>query len=138
MTEGRAPKVVGEMRWTVARGLAVWLALSLVGVAVVALPDSGPRLASFSEGHGPSLMDAAGILVLLVGWLAFVVALWNRRSAIGHRSILGTLAVVGAAVVAWSVATDTGLWWVLGIVLLLVAQVAAGLSAIRRVGVRHE
>ena len=64
--------------------------------------------------------------------LAFVVPLWRRRSAIGHPGALAALALGGATLVAWSVATDAGLWWVLGVILLLVAQMAAGLSVLRR------
>jgi hypothetical protein len=126
------------MHCTVARGLAVWAAVSLIGVAIIALPDDGGRLVSFSAGHGPSLLDAAGILVLLGGWVAFVVPLWNRRSAITHRGALALLAVVEATVVAWSVVTDSGMWWMAGVVLLVVAQVAAGLSVIRQERVSHE
>jgi hypothetical protein len=120
------------MRWSVGRGLAVWVACSLAGVAVIAFPDDGRRLASFSDGHGPSAVDAAGIVVLIIGWLPFVVALWTARSAIEHRGALIAFAAIGALLVIWSVATDSGAWWVLGIVLLSCVQIAAGLTAMRR------
>jgi hypothetical protein len=87
------------MRWSVGRGLAVWVACSLAGVAVIAFPDDGRRLASFSDGHGPSAVDAAGIVVLIIGWLPFVVALWTARSAIEHRGALIVLAAIGALLV---------------------------------------
>jgi hypothetical protein len=120
------------MRWSVGRGLAVWVTLSLAGLAVIALPDDGRRLVSFSEGHGPSAVDVAGIIVLVLGWLAFVAPLWTARSAIEHRGALIVLVAVGAPLVVWSVATDSGAWWVLGVVLLSCAQIAAGLTAMRR------
>jgi hypothetical protein len=114
------------------RGLVVWLTLSAVGTLIVVLPDEGPRLFSLSAGHGPSVIDALGVGLLLVGWLAFLIPLLRSRSEIARPGLLGTLALAGLATVTWSVVTDSGLWWVLGAVLLFVIQVVAALGVIRR------
>lgn len=120
------------VHWSVGRGLAAWIALSVGGAVVIALPDNGDRLVSFSDRHGPSAVDVVGIIVLVLAWLSFVVPLWNARSAIEHRAALIALAAIGALLVIWSVATDSGAWWVLGVVLLTCAQIVAGLTAMRR------
>ena len=54
---------------TVVRKLWVLIAFvvfAATGVAVIALPDSGPRLA-LSGAHGPGLLDAAGITLAVLG-----------------------------------------------------------------------
>ena len=120
------------MRWNLTRGLITWLALSGVGVLVISLPDSGSRLFSLSEGHGPSVQDAVGIVLVLIGWLAFLVPLFRERTSISRPRLLSLMVVVGAVVVVWSIATDSGSWWILGVVLLVAVQVAAAVSVTRR------
>lgn len=102
------------MRDAMVRGLARWGVLSLAGSAVVAVPDSGPPIVPFSRTHGPSLVDAVGVVLLLVGWAAFLLPLWRYRRAISHRGLLVAAVTIGAALLGWSVATDTGMWWVGG------------------------
>lgn len=124
------------MRDAMVRGLARWGVLSLAGSAVVAVPDSGPPIVPFSRTHGPSLVDAVGVVLLLVGWAAFLLPLWRYRRAISHRGLLVAAVTIGAALLGWSVATDTGMWWVGGAIVLVAAQVAAGISVIRRAPAR--
>jgi hypothetical protein len=112
------------------RGLIGWLVLSAVGTVVVALPDEGERIISFSEEHGPSLVDALGVLMLVLGWLLFLVPLWRLRSSIRWRRRLGHVAISAAVLTVWSVVTDTGAWWVLGAAVLVAVQVVAAGSAL--------
>lgn len=112
------------------RGLIGWLVLSAVGIVIVALPDEGERIMSFSVGHGPSLVDALGMLMLVLGWLLFVVPLWRLRSSIRWRRRLGLVAMSAAVLTVWSVVTDTGAWWVLGAAVLVAVQVVAAGSAL--------
>jgi hypothetical protein len=112
--------------------LLVWLGLTAVGAAVVALPDRGPRVVSFSRAHGPGVVDAVGIAVMLTGWVVFLVALWRRRQRIALRAntprglavafVLG----LGAGLVVASVAADVSYWWVIGVACLVGAQLAMG------------
>jgi hypothetical protein len=111
--------------------LLLWVVLSAAGVLIVSIPDDGPRVIALSAGHGPSALDAAGIVVLLAGWVAFLAPLFRSRHRIHHAPTLALVALAGAALVAWSVATDTGDWWVLGVMVLVAVQLFAALHAIR-------
>ena len=112
-------------------GLAIWAVTSVVGVGVVAIPDEGTPLISLSDSHGPSAGDMVGVALILVGWSAFLRALWSMRSMVTHSLILLLFAFGGAVTVFWSVATDTGSWWVVGAVILVAVQVAAAVSAVK-------
>lgn len=109
--------------------LTMWLVCSTIGGAVIALPDDGPRLFSISDAHGPSAVDAAGIAVLLGGWLFFLAALFQRRSALQHQlasrpaNLFAPFAIgLSIGLVVASVAGDFGGWWIVGAVLLVGAQ----------------
>ena len=129
----------------VRRASTTWAVGSAVGAAVVALPDDGPRLVSLSRTHGPSLLDAGGILVLLAAWVPVLVVLWAGRALLAGRpgGVPAALGVVGAVVLVASVAGDTGAEWVVGALLLLAAQVLALAVVARRApraappGARH-
>lgn len=111
----------------VRRATTTWVAASALGVAVVALPDAGPRLVSLSRTHGPSLLDAAGVVVLLAAWVPVLAVLWAGRALLAGRPAVAPagLWLVGCAVLVASVAGDTGAEWVLGVVLLVAAQALA-------------
>lgn len=122
----------------VRRAATTWAAGSAVGAAVVALPDAGPRVVSLSRTHGPSLLDSAGILLLLVAWVPVLAVLWAGRAVLaGHPGVVpAVLAAVGAVVLVASVVADTGAEWVLGAVLLVAAQGLA-LAAVWRRALRR-
>jgi hypothetical protein len=117
--------------------LALWIACALLGGALIALPDTGPRLVSFSEAHGPSWLDAIGIAIVLTGWLAYAGVLWHRRQglarAAGSRTLAGAtfLLGLGTGLVVASVAGDFPHWWIVGVALLVVVQVSAARIAPR-------
>lgn len=118
----------------VRRAATAWLAGSGLGAAVVALPDGGPRLVSLSRTHGPSLLDAAGIVVLLAAWVPVLAVLWAGRALLAGRPgvVPAVLAAVGCAVLVASVVGDTGAEWLLGVLLLLAGQGLALLVVARR------
>jgi drug/metabolite transporter (DMT)-like permease len=113
------------------RALLIGLPLIVGGSIIVALPDRGQRLFSLSGRHGPSLVDAIGIALLLAGWLVVVAAVVRRRERVFRRAgVWGlavgvTVAASGLAVIVWSVAGDHGTWWAVGIVLALLPQIGA-------------
>ena len=116
-----------------ARAWTWWIALSIGGLVTILLPDTGPRLFSLSEDHGPSLIDLVGIVLLVAGWVVLDLATWRRRSNLAMpRAIVVTYALVGSgsvALVASSVLGDQGSWWVVGAALLATIQIAAAVRA---------
>lgn len=109
--------------------LIPWLILSLAGViAIVVLPESGPRLFSISEAHGPSAIDGVGILLLIAGWLVLVAGFWRHRRRIRSRLRPSTFGAglytsgLGSGLLVASVANDYAYWWIVGIVLLVLVQ----------------
>lgn len=117
--------------WNIRAGLLLWAGASVVGVLIVALPDRS-RLFSISARHGPSALDTVGVGVLLLAWITFLIPLWRSRAAIGQRRLLAALAVGAAGLTFWSVTTDRGNWWMVGSAVLVLVQVVAGMSVIRR------
>jgi hypothetical protein len=107
--------------------------LSALGLVTILLPDTGRRLVSLSEAHGPSLIDSVGALALLAGWTVLDVATWRRRrSLLLRREVLMVMAAPGIAAVAlvlWSVLGDHGAWWIVGAVALAAIQLTAATRA---------
>ncbi len=120
-----------ERKWAwssmIRRPIIVWLAASAVGGTVIALPDTGPRLFSFSESHGPSVIDLIGMAVLVAGWLPVAWLLWSRRAAIRGRSawLAGLLAIAGVVLLVLTVGKDLGAWWLAAAAILVTAQFVA-------------
>jgi hypothetical protein len=59
-----------------------WLYLFMVafGIAAVAWPEADHLMyIQFSETHGPSKLDLAGLLVIMMGFLPMVKEVWKRR-----------------------------------------------------------
>ena len=113
--------------WTVGRRVAVWLIGSLVGAAIIALPDSDDRLFSLSRTHGPSPVDLLGMLVLLVVWTPVPVILWRRRHALHGRAAaaIAVLAVAGVVGLVVTVGLDLGPVYLIPVMMLLLAQLLA-------------
>lgn len=121
---------------SLSRPWLIWLLCSLAGTVLIALPDPDRRLFSISQGHGPGVVDLVGALVLTAGWLVLDVQVWRRRRhilAMGRRRllVLGLAALVGAAVLVWSVERDAGNWWLLGVAVLAGVQVVIAARALR-------
>jgi hypothetical protein len=104
-----------------------------LGLVTILLPDTGSRLLSLSEAHGPSLVDSMGVLLLLAGWAVLDIATWRRRRDLSlRRKVLLPIATAGAAAVAlvlWSVLGDHGAWWIVGAALLAAIQLTAATRA---------
>ena len=121
----------------VAVRVGAWALCSLVGVTLIALPDRGPRLFSFSPAHGPSLVDGIGVVILVVGWLVPLRAIWKARAVLEARaSRRGSwLAVfitgVGVGLLTASVFGQFEAWWAIGAVTLALVQVYAFVLATR-------
>ena len=112
---------------------AAWIAANAAGIALFVVGDSDARLFSLSREHGPSITEAAGVLLILVAWV------WLDVAALGQRPvrIWSTLArisaglgvAIGLVVLITAVLLDWGPWWVLGATLLAGVQLAVAISA---------
>jgi hypothetical protein len=112
--------------------VAALVGVALLGVAVIALPDTGPRVVTFSETHGPSALDAVGVVLLLAAWVPVPVLLVRRRRLIrpgAWRAAAVTAVLAGAALVV-AIRGDLPWWQVPGVALLLV-QLALVREALR-------
>ncbi len=100
---------------SILRAIGVWLLLSAIGVAIIAfLPDGllgSNRLFSFSQQHGPTLIDAVGIFIVLSGWVFYLWQLWLRRRALhtiqGYLTIIILLCSLGLCF--WALQNDYNL-----------------------------
>jgi hypothetical protein len=101
------------------------LALAVVGTGIIALPDTGPRIVSLSETHGPSLLDAVGVVLVLAAWVPVPIVLIRRRRLIRRSTwaAAGVVALVAGAALAVAIRGDLAWWW-LPILVLLALQLA--------------
>jgi hypothetical protein len=111
---------------------AVWGIANLVGGALLAVPDAGPRLFSISRTHGPSAVDAVGAAVLLAGWVTLDAAVLKRFDVLRRASkvvLIGAAATVitGLAILVPTIAFDLGWWWIVGVALLAGVQLVAAI-----------
>ncbi len=104
---------------------SLWVAGSVVGAAIVALPDSGERVFSFSRTHGPSPLDLLGVAVLVGSWLPIAVlmpSLWRASGGAPARSA-AAIAILGAAALVITIRADMGWLWLVAAAALAVAQI---------------
>ena len=120
-------------RSSVQRLLALWLIGSVIGAALIALPDDDERILSFSRSHGPALLDLVGMLILIACWLPVPVLLWRRRSLVPTRTWWSAAAVaaVGTLALVLTVGQDLGWGWLPSAAVLVLAQALPLASLIR-------
>jgi len=108
--------------------IGLMLFLIAIGFVIVALPDADERLFSISRDHGPSLLDAIGLVILLIGHAGLVMEAWKHREKVfqyKHSVYFRTglfLLGAGLVLVLVSVLNDGGHWWILGVALLVFVQ----------------
>ena len=118
----------------------IYFALLLFGLIVLAWPEeNNVMMIQLSETHGPSKMDLAGILIIMMGYLPMVKEVWKKTSSI--KATIGAkfwgLAVamtfIAITSIAWSlyVGSDMMLW--LSVVVAALAQAILVGTAYRRV-----
>ena len=108
-----------------------------IGVVIVGLPDSGPRVFTISERHGPSTVDIVGLVLIMIPWsymIVYSIVKWRRvLYTLGRRvaAVAIGLALTGIAIIAVSLSRDTNTWW-LGSILALAGESAWIIAAFRR------
>jgi len=107
------------------------LLLILVGIIIIALPDSGDRLFSISKEHGPSRQDGIGLVLILIPYMMLVMQVWKKKEKLvkyrdskWFRASL-FLAGLGSGLLIASVISDYKYWWVYGIIVLIAVQAVA-------------
>lgn len=125
MSHGVAPGEEFRSAATTTRRRAPWWVFgSLVGGGIIAAPDSGERLFSISDLHGPSAIDAVGAVIAIGAWLplgALLPRLW-RRAPRPLARMTAALAAVGVAGLAVTVVGDLGWAWVVPVAGIVLAQ----------------
>ncbi|NUT22451.1 MAG: hypothetical protein HOV77_25035 [Hamadaea sp.] len=112
----------------VRRQIVVALLLVVCGIGVLALPAGleGPQVIRFGPGHGPSLLDLAGIVLLTPGGLWLLYLIFSRLAA--ARLPGGALFGVGAGfglglgLTIASVFADFAAWWIIGLSLVTLIE----------------
>ena len=97
----------------------VYFALLILGLLVLAWPEENDvMMIRFSETHGPSKMDLAGILIIMMGYLPMLKEVWKQSSfikvSIGEKNwqLLILITFIAMAAIAWSLyaGNDITLW----------------------------
>ena len=114
-------------RWPIRRRLATWVVGSVLGAGILALLDADDRVFSFSPTHGPSPLDLAGRVILLLAWLPIGSVLWNGRRALAGppARIAFVLLAVGAIMLVVTIRLDLGATYLIAVAMLLAAQLLA-------------
>ncbi len=109
----------------------VYFALLIFGLLVLAWPEENDvMMIQLSETHGPSKMDLAGILIIMMGYVPMLKEVWKQSSfikgSLGERNLhlLILMTSVSFATIAWSLyaGNDLTLW-----VSVIVAAIAQGI-----------
>jgi hypothetical protein len=107
---------------------ALMLLLIACGVAVLSLPASmeGPELIHFGPGHGPSLVDIAGIVLVAPAgtWLLALIVRGLPGLRLPPIALFGLGASfgIGLGLTVASVFAGFSAWWIIGLVMLTVVE----------------
>lgn len=86
------------MSTNIKKALIAWLVMSMFGLAVIGLtPENlfgSDRVLTLSDQHGPTISDAIGITLLLIGWLYYLWRLWVNRNLITNTRKLRFYAAI--------------------------------------------
>jgi hypothetical protein len=102
--------------------VATLIGVAVLGVAVIALPDTGPRVVTISETHGPSALDAVGVVLLLAAWVPVPVVLVRHRRQIrpAVRAAAAAATLLAGAALAIAIRGDRPWWWLPAVMLVAV------------------
>ena len=109
----------------------------LTGVIIVILPDSDQRLFSLSTTHGPSALDALGLVLILIPYLYLVYRAWQKRFVIArwYNGALFKTGLfflgLGAGLIIASVSGDFPNWWIIGALLMAIIQIPIFIKTLR-------
>jgi hypothetical protein len=108
-----------------------------IGVIIVALPDSGARVFTITERHGPAWIDIIGLTLVMIPWVYMIIysiVKWRRvLYTLGRRvaTIAIGVALTGLVVIGVSLSRDTDSW-MLGSAMALAGESAWIIAAFRK------
>ncbi len=108
--------------------LAILIALALVGVTLIALPDSNDRVFALSPEHGPAPLDLVGSVLVTAAWAGLVarpIAVRQqvaRRMGTAARSSTLFSAGLGLGLLVASIFSQVSWWWIVGVAILVGIQ----------------
>jgi hypothetical protein len=115
----------------------IYCAFVVLGIIVVALPDNDNRLFSLSEKHGPSRLDIAGLVMVIVPWIMLTLSALRKWRIVlytlGRRlvTVLIALSLVGLLVLVVSIRSESD-HWITGAVISFVGQAPLIVAAFRK------
>jgi hypothetical protein len=117
----------------------IYFALLILGLLVLAWPEKNDvMMIQFSETHGPSKIDLAGILIIMMGYIPMLKEVWKQSSLIkislGEKNwhLLIVMASIAITAIGWSlyVGNDITLW--VSVIVAVLAQAVLVRIAYRR------
>ena len=117
----------------------VYFALLILGLLVLAWPEENDvMMIQFSETHGPSKIDLAGILIIMMGYIPMLKEVWKQSSfikkSLGKKNfhLLIVMASIAIIAIGWSlyVGNDITLW--VFVIVAVLAQAVLVRIAYRR------
>lgn len=102
----------------------IYLLMVIFGLVALAWPeDDNLMYIRFSETHGPSKLDLAGLMVIMMGFLPMVKAVWKRREYVRMKlgkalwNVMLFLSIVPLPLVALAlfISNDLLLWTIVAI-----------------------
>jgi hypothetical protein len=118
----------------------VYCSLLSLGLIVLAWPEQNDlMMIQFSETHGPSKMDVAGILIIMMGYVPMIKEVWKQfpriKSNLGGRSwkilIAVTFIAMAGIVLGLYAGSDITLW--ISVIVAIIAQGVLVRVAYRRI-----
>lgn len=118
----------------------VYCSLLSLGLIVLAWPEQNDlMMIQFSETHGPSKMDVAGILIIMMGYVPMIKEVWKQfpriKSNLGGRSwkilIAVTFIAMAGIVLGLYAGSDITLW--ISVIVAIIAQGILVRVAYRRI-----
>jgi hypothetical protein len=119
------------------KSLLILITIFLTGSIILLLPDNNDPIIRFNKIHGPSLLDLAGLVLILSAWFAsciFVIKKWSQvLKSIGHSTayflVLLYVFSLSGVVLALILSLDLFLWTC--IILAILTNVSIIITAIR-------
>ena len=119
------------------KSFLILITIFLAGSIILLLPDNNDPIIRFNKIHGPSLQDLAGLVLIILVWIAsciFVIKKWSQvLKSIGHSTtyfiVLLYLFSLSGIVLALILSLDLLLW--ISILIALLTNVSIIITAIR-------